>query len=153
MKKMYTRFLTLVMALVMVFSCTAVVSAAESPVGIDNAYAGVSSCYDGVMPLASFHTWYEDTSSTAPHTGSFTINNIVVKSSDDIHLAIASNVVVEVKIYANLSTSPVRTYRVENTNNTAKMFSLGSGYSGGVYRFVFTPIGTGKYTIALCYIA
>lgn len=53
MKKVYQKFLTLVMALVMTVSCTAVAFAAEEPAGVTDNTAAVSMATDeGIMPLA-----------------------------------------------------------------------------------------------------
>lgn len=153
MKKMYTRFLALVMAFAMALSCTAVASAAEVDFADETSavYTDASTGDEGVMPLSGYHPVYEATGST---TGTTTINNVSIASNNEVAIIIASNVDVKVMIYKRFAGSGggdlfVSERKIQSTNNKGLMISLGSGYSGGVYKFVISPDGTGSYSMAL----
>lgn len=78
MKRMYTRFLALVMALAMVLSCTATASAAEVDVTDESSvvYTVATTGNEGVMPLSdTFGSWSGVVSSSSSASGHFSLSS------------------------------------------------------------------------------
>lgn len=157
MKNVRKRFLSLIMALMMLLSCMAYAYATDVPKATsasDGSIVVVSSSdgNEGIMPLASYHPVYE---ASRPTSGTTTVKDVTMKPDNQVKLSIASNVEVKVDIYVTTQTvygdkfEWVRGYKCASTNNEGKVYSLGSGYSHGIYKFVISPTSSGSYTMAL----
>ena len=153
MKIYYKRIFSLIIAVMMIISCTVVTSAAEadnSNVVKEYVSQDIYPENGDIVPLSSFHSIYATPASTT--LGSITIPEVTLGGNMDLVIRVNSNVRLKVSIYqwvfhtdGSITYELVRGYYCASTGGAEKIYSLGNGYSGGLYRIIISRDGTGSY--------
>lgn len=128
MTKINKRVLALLMALVLMFSCTVLASAAV-PEGTNSGLSYETAFEDGgIMPLAQAHPVGEILTQTY---GESKFKNIPVAGGNQLTFTTSTTTELLVDIY-KYNGDRITGYSIPNTNATTRNFSLGSGYVGTI---------------------
>lgn len=144
MKKMHKRVLALLMALVLMFSCTAFASAATSESATPEVTYETVSEDGGIMPLSEQHTvgsQLNQTYGTTKFEGKYLAGSLywTTSSTTPVKITVKRHVV-------DINDKPNEwTFNCGSTNaNTTNVF-LGSGFPVGFYDIIIEPTGNGWY--------
>ncbi len=148
MKNVRKRFLSLIMAMMMVLSCVATASAAnvaDNSVDNDSIVLSSTDGDEGIMPLTTIH-YLTDEISVGNNQNSISAN-FQMNSGDTLAIAIASSVRVKVTIMERLSGASNVTY-IDSTNNAGKVFTLAKP-SGNLLKYNIEKQGSGTFAFRL----
>lgn len=147
MTKMYKRVLALLMALVLMFSCTAFASA-TTPESATSEFTFETASEGGIMPLAENHVIYQQLNQT---TGKISFS-FIATGSYQFYWTTSSTTDVKISFYRSTGTGGVleRTGRCPSTNGNTQSFSLGTVPHAGVYTVDIEPTsGNGGWYIGV----